>query len=120
MLNILLVEDDELIIDIVKTLLEKELKAFVICLTSGNEAIKLLQHNLQFDVIVSDYSMKNGTGHDLLEFITVNEIKIPFILFTNTINPKLPQFGENFRGIVEKLQIEKLYEIIIREISTKA
>lgn len=117
MTKILLVEDNKIIIELVEPLLTKKLKASVVCFNSGNDAIERLKVDRHFDVIISDYHMPNGTGYDLLEFATINNIKIPFILFTSTINPKLPKCGSNFYGTIEKLQLEKLIEFVELAIS---
>lgn len=117
MTKILLVEDNKIIIEFVESVLTKELKASVVCFNSGNDAIDRLKVDRHFDLIISDYHMPNGTGYDLLEFATKNNIKIPFILFTSTINPELPKYGSNFYGTIEKLQLEKLIEFAEHAIS---
>jgi CheY-like chemotaxis protein len=76
--NVLLVDDDDLLIDVIST-------AFLfkghntILAASGNEAIQILSKQT-FDVIVSDFEMKNGNGNLVLEFVN-SMIRAPLFFF---------------------------------------
>lgn len=83
---------------------------------SGNEAIRLLNDGLRFDVIVSDYSMNDGDGADLLRHVSANFPLIPFILFTSMVEPVLPRVTGNFCGVVEKPDFRNLKRKIIEAI----
>ena len=80
-LSILLVDDELEILDLLEILLESELSVKLIRSTSGNDAIKKLEEDDSIKLIISDYTMANGTGGDLFNF---NKTKnnLPFILLS--------------------------------------
>lgn len=100
--SILYVEDEDDLREIVPIVILNELKVQIYTLASGNLAIETLKAGREFDLIISDYMMSDGTGADLQQFMKRTGINTPFILFTNTINPHLPEESENFVGIIEK------------------
>lgn len=112
-IHILLVEDNV----IVRKVVEKSLKSFfnanVKIVESGNEAINLLQFGNNFDLIISDYCMQDGNGADLLNFIYSKKLNIPFALFTTLDEPDLPKTDKHFLGVINKLKIKELMEIIL-------
>ncbi|MBN1669499.1 MAG: response regulator [Kiritimatiellae bacterium] len=65
--KVLFVDDDPLITDTLKRVLEKE-QYYIICVTSGEEALAVLETE-QIDVVVSDDRMPNMTGTELLRII---------------------------------------------------
>ena len=87
---------------------------FSVCITtahSGNTAIQLLEQGAQFEMIISDYSMDDGNGADLFQYLSDVKSPIPFVLFTSALDPVLPPTGNTiFIGIVEKFQIDLLVE----------
>jgi len=101
-MNILYVEDEHDMREIIPAVILKDLDVQVSTLPSGNLAIEALKTGSKFDLIISDYMMKDGTGADLQRFMKTAGIKTPFILFTNTIEPDLPVRSDNFLGIIEK------------------
>jgi CheY-like chemotaxis protein len=116
--SILIVDDDAF----VRMIIREKLKVanFAISITdavSGNHAINLLENGEKYDVIISDYYMIDGSGADLLRFIYANSIVVPFALFTSSISPELPVTDSQFLGIVEKLNIHELTDIIKMNLS---
>lgn len=111
-LNILYVEDEDDLREIIPAFISKELAANVQTLPSGNLAIEVLKSGSKFDLIISDYMMRDGTGADLQYFMKRTGISTPFILFTNTIEPHLPEKSENFLGIIEKHDWKMLIDSI--------
>lgn len=83
MANILVVDDDEIILKVVKAILVKA--NHTVCLAkNGHEALDILEREL-FDIIVSDISMPGGiSGHNLVSTIkSKDRIKnIPIIFLT--------------------------------------
>ena len=50
---------------------------------SGNAAIKILEKEKNFDLVITDIEMKDGSGLELLQYINDGGLKIPVIIFTN-------------------------------------
>ncbi len=109
--RILLIEDDEDLRMIFFSQL-KDLNASVLVANSGNEAIKLLGLNLPIDIIVSDYSMPDGDGVSVLKYVAQKNLEIPFVFYTNNINPSIPEKYPRFLGIIHKLDFDLLVEVI--------
>ena len=73
--KILIVDDEE---DIVEVLQETfMLKDFMVYTASSGNKAKLLMSEHEFDVVVSDIRMNDGSGIDLLEFIQNLSTKKP-------------------------------------------
>lgn len=81
MLSVLLVDDDHLLLDVVKTYLEKVEDTEVYTSESAEEALVMLGKR-DFDAIVCDYSMSVSGGLELLKSIRSQGLTTPFILFT--------------------------------------
>jgi CheY-like chemotaxis protein len=107
-LNILYVEDEDDLREIVPAIILRSFNVQIHTLPSGNKAIEILKLGRKFDLIISDYMMNDGTGADLQQFMKRTGINTPFILYTNTIEPHLPEKSKNFIGIIEKVNWEKL------------
>tara|TARA_B110001454_G_scaffold64823_1_gene62995 strand:+ start:42333 stop:42731 length:399 start_codon:yes stop_codon:yes gene_type:complete len=109
--TILLVDDEDFYREL---LIEKIPKETSIKLTdistasSGTEAISLLESGRTFDLIISDYSMPNGTGVEILKYLNKNENPTRLILFTNSINIEIPPHKENFLGVIDKFDLPTL------------
>lgn len=114
MLKILFVEDDEDLRDLIGTYLKNELAAEVKTLESGNLAISELQKDHNYDFIVSDYKMSDGTGGDLLEHMANMGLQTPVVLFSNSINLSLKKTPTNYLGLIGKLNLKQLQNLIIR------
>ncbi len=114
MLKILYVEDDERLREIFTPQISKELGPEVTTATSGNEAIKLLNQEQSFDVIISDDLMSDGNGTDLLKYVMERNIKSLFVFFTNNVGLELPPTNNLFLGIFDKKSIKPVFEEIKR------
>jgi CheY-like chemotaxis protein len=113
-LQVLLVDDEEIMREIV---VEKLAGMSIMRTTeaaSVAEAKTHLMSNKQFDLIISDYQMPGGHGGELLSYLYEKNFKLPFILLTNTMYPELPATDEHFLGIVEKLNLSKLEELVVK------
>lgn len=121
--RILFVDDDQFIGEILPLYVRQLLgpdAAFVQLAHSGNEAIELLKQGQAFDLIVSDYSMDDGTGADLMAFLHVSCARTPFILFSGTQDPVFPYICENFVGVIQKPNGDKLMEAITQALRIPA
>ena len=112
LINILYVEDEEELRYIIPSMISSDVKAKIITIASGNLAIEALKSGSKFDLIISDYKMADGSGADLQHYMKKDGDPTPFILFTNTIEPSLPETSENFLGIIEKRDWKGLVDLI--------
>lgn len=116
--KILLAEDDE---DL-RMIISDKLKGLNCTLTSaksGNEAILLLENGLQVDFVVSDYSMNDGDGADLLKYVSEKKPGLPFVFFTNNPDPYLPVQYEHFHGVIFKLKFDELAKTILNSLDNR-
>lgn len=79
--KILIVDDEEDIRDILEIILDSEFDLNITTAESGKHAINYLTQHNDFDLIISDYSMPNGSGGELYTFNKNNQ-NLPFILVT--------------------------------------
>lgn len=94
--KILCVDDDLDLLDLISSTFEDDGHS-VTRANSGNSASELVEKN-DFDVIVSDAKMPNGTGVDLLKFVhNLNKKKKPifFLLtgYTDHNEEELKEYG---------------------------
>ena len=80
-IRILYVDDEAGLLDIGKLFLEKSREFTVTTALSGPDAIRLLEQETEFDVIVSDYLMPEMNGIEFLNQIRGKNNSIPFIIF---------------------------------------
>jgi len=85
-LNILLVEDDESDIFLIKRQIGKIVSEPEIEVTDSIEGCKDLLVNFAPDVVLSDYNLPQCTGLDILETVKDHDNSIEFIFITGTIN----------------------------------
>jgi CheY-like chemotaxis protein len=108
MIRILIVDDDALIRDFFMTYGPRELNAIFSVARSANEAIRLFSEGKSFDVIVTDYSMNDGNGADLLCYLHDNNIKVISALYTSIPKPQLRSTNAGFLGIFDKTEFTLL------------
>jgi len=109
-MRILYVEDEETMRELITHMIKMHIECDLVVVHSGNQAIKLLGNDQNFDVIVSDYQMPEGDGGKLLEYVVQKGLSSYFILFTNTIEPRIKVKNEKFLGVIPKFQYEKLFK----------
>lgn len=80
--------------------------------SSGAETISLIESGRTFDLIISDYSMPNGTGVEILKYLNKNGNPTRLVLFTNSINIEIPPHKENFLGVIDKFDLHSLIATI--------
>lgn len=81
MTRVLLVDDEPALLDVEGQILERKFGFSVDKVASGEEALELLK-STTFDAIISDYSMPEMDGLELLRRIREHDKQLPFILFT--------------------------------------
>lgn len=78
--KILIIDDNQVIREVLQTIVESEFDVDIIEAESGTEAVKKLESD-SFDIIFSDYHMPNGNGDVVYQYNKANN-KIPFFLIT--------------------------------------
>ncbi len=81
MIRVLCVDDDALSLDLAKAFLEDSGELKLETTTSGLEALNMMAAK-RYDAIISDYSMPEMDGLELLKRVRRRDADIPFILFT--------------------------------------
>ncbi|HWQ63944.1 MAG TPA: response regulator [Methanospirillum sp.] len=81
MTKVLLVDDESVLLDLGRQILEKKFGFLVDTVDSGEEALKQLKLH-RYDAIISDYAMPGMDGLELLRKIRKKDSQIPFVLFT--------------------------------------
>lgn len=109
--RVLLIEDDEDLRFIALTNLEK-LQLEITVAYSGNQAIQLLEKGLTVDLIISDYSMPDGDGVTLLEYVAKRKSDLPFVFYSSHLKLDIPVQYKNFLGAVYKFDFDHLKRII--------
>lgn len=116
--HILFVDDEKIIADMIREILES-LGYTVDSCTDSLEALKVFRKNpYKFDLIISDQTMPHMTGMELAEKIFEFRPDVPIILctgFSETVSPELaaekgirkfvmkPIVGKEFAGIIRKV-----------------
>lgn len=100
-MRILFVEDDFDVRETMIELIKLDYDCQVIEAATGNQAIDILKNDKNFNLIISDYNMKNGHGGDIYRFVKTEKLPIPFLLFSakNIVDlPDFTTFFEDFPG----------------------
>lgn len=83
--NVLVVDDDDSIRELVVTLLRREGFA-VDDVRSGHDAISALEEK-QYDAVVLDLMMRDGTGHDVLQRVSVQRPNVKCVVVISATSP---------------------------------
>lgn len=115
MKKILIVDDEPLILEeITETLNEAGYQAF--SAVSVDEALLLLNKNLDISLIITDLKMPGKTGIDLINTVNNDNIKLfPFIIITGHGSSSIEGFNlisENHTFLLKPVDITLLLETI--------
>lgn len=94
MKKILYVEDENEIRNIYSDFMEAELDCKVTQASSGNKAIEILASGEEFDLIISDQRMDDGTGEEVFKYVNENLPTTPFFLLSAYSIDEIPSFFE--------------------------
>jgi len=97
-MKILYAEDEEMLRELLVFTLDAEFDCEVLEASSGNQAIALLKENPDIKIVLSDYTMPDGTGGDLYNYIKDNCPEIPFVLISGNSPDTLGEF-DNFKDV---------------------
>ncbi len=107
-MKVLIVDDESATRDLVSLVLNKMTSIDPVLASSGNEAIRFLRSGMNFDLIVSDYSMSDGTGGDLFLHLKKSQIKTPFVLCSSEDFSKLEDFRDaDISAFVDKKNLRE-------------
>jgi len=114
-MKILLVEDDEINRFILKKLLEKN-QFYVTTATDGKDAMRKLQDDINYDLIMTDIMMPEMNGIELLEAVKTHSIfrSIPIIGFSQgNLEHMKAKTTQRFDALFPKpLEVEKILNTI--------
>lgn len=86
---------------------------------SGNGAWKKILSEGDYDFIISDNNMPDGSGLELLARLIAARMQVCFILRTSDLSPDLPAgLGQWFLGVVTKLETAVLIDLISEHVKT--
>ncbi|WP_439026810.1 PAS domain S-box protein [Haloarchaeobius sp. DT45] len=103
-IRVLHVDDDPALLDLTKTMLEREHDDFVVeTETAVDAALALLDGDTSFDCIVSDYDMPGMDGLTFLAAVQERHHDLPFILFTGKGSEEIASRAIS-AGVTEYLQ----------------
>ncbi len=91
MAKILLIDDEDELRELVALGLQFKFNVDITEASSGNEARQILSVDREFDLIICDYSMPNGNGSVVLDYIEEQQIQIPFLFFTSYFSNQIPK-----------------------------
>ena len=94
MQNVLIVEDEQSIIRVLKKILYDEFKFNIYEASDGTSAINLISKK-KFELILCDIKMPNKNGIDVLEFCTKNSPDVPVVMISG--HGDLPTAGKAMR-----------------------
>jgi len=122
--KILIVDDEEMLLDLFEMLISGEIDCEITTATDGHEAIKILQTDTDFQLILSDYKMPKVSGGELFHF-NKSQQNTPFFLFSGGDLSDYPEFNQFYeinsnnrffnKPFSEKLlikEIKRLYEAL--------
>lgn len=120
--KILIVDDEEMLLDLFEVLISGEIDCEITTASNGHEAMKILEVDPDFQLILSDYKMPRVSGGELFSFNSKGH-NIAFFLFSggdlsdyaefnnfNTINPNNRSFNKPFSEKLLIKEIKRLYE----------
>ncbi|MCX5896036.1 MAG: PAS domain S-box protein, partial [Proteobacteria bacterium] len=121
--NILFVDDEELLVDIGKKLLES-LGYRVIATRSSSDALEVFQKEPdKFDLVITDYTMPHMTGYDLARKLMEIRPGVPIILctgYSETISPEKAKAIGIKEFIMKPLNRNAMAETIRRVLNNKS
>jgi len=110
--RIFVIEDSQDTELLLRIYLKKSFNCDLTFARSGADAIEILKHKSDFDVIVCDFMMSPGTGLDVLKFINESGLTVPFILYTGHAKELRSQKLDACVAVIDKLKIDDLTKII--------
>lgn len=99
--RILVIDDNATNLKILKSQLELW-KLTAVCVLSGNEALRLLSQNIQFDLVITDMQMPEMDGVELSKHIKELKPLLPIILLSSIGDETQKRYSQLFSAILTK------------------
>ena len=90
--KILIEDDEEMLLDLFEMLISDEIDCEITTACDGYEAMKILEMDNDFQLILSDYKMPRASGGELFNFISTRN-NIAFFLFSGGDLSDYPEFN---------------------------
>jgi DNA-binding NtrC family response regulator len=85
-IRVLVVDEDEDVLELTETFLERENDAIDVETETNPEAAVERVESASFDCVVSDYRMPGMDGMDLFEAVRDEDPSLPFVLFSAAVD----------------------------------
>ena len=116
-IEVLLVDEDDDVLDIVETFLQREDDLDVTGENDPEQALEMAQEG-DYDVVVSDYKMPGLDGLELCEALRASGDGMPFVLFSarepEDVQPAAEEAGVN--SFVQKGTGTEQYSVLAQEV----
>lgn len=116
-IEVLLVDEDDDVLDIVQTFLQREDDLDVTGENDPEQALEMAQEG-DYDVVVSDYKMPGLDGLELCEALRASGDGMPFVLFSarepEDVQPAAEEAGVN--SFVQKGTGTEQYSVLAQEV----
>lgn len=109
-MNILVVDDQADICEIISFVINHELKANIVTAVSGNKAIDILKKQ-NFDMVICDYSMPDGNGLVVHDYIKHSSPETKFIFCSDESDDILNQADNVFFHIIKPNVFDYIKEL---------
>jgi len=119
--KILLVDDDHVALKAISNRLMAETNYDCRCVTSKEKALEAVKKEI-FDIIISDYSLPDGNGIEILEAVKSFMYNVPFVIITASEKKELIQRAINQGAddfLTKPFHMDNLPTIIERNIQRK-
>jgi len=111
--DILVVDDDRLILEVIKCILERE-GIDTLCVESGKEALEKLNERT-FSLMITDFNMPEMDGLELSRIGMEIAPQMPIIMDTGSISPKITRLAKEI-GISKVLSKPFLAKVLLQTI----
>ena len=119
--KILIIDDDRVTLKAISTKLMSEKNYECREVTTKEKALEAIKKET-FDIIISDYSLPDGTGIEILEAVKSFMYNVPFVMITASEQKQLIQLAINQGAddfLTKPFHMENLPTIIERNIQRK-
>ncbi len=110
--KMLLVDDDKVMLQLLKKIFEKEYIVFTA--SDGAEALHYLYHGVKPDVIVSDLMMENINGYEFVKLLSTSVAfnKIPVVILSSMAESEATRMFPSVKSITKPFDPLKLLSYI--------
>lgn len=114
MMSVLVVDDDLNMQELISVFLKDTYKMDVHLACNVSDALLYLK-NSHIDLVICDYQMPGGDGLEVLDYLRVNTLFIPFVLFSGSLELDIPIIFPLVEVIGDK-SLKKLLQVVRSQI----